>query len=65
MSESTIEEELLTRSELCKKLKISKTSLRTFLKNKNFPRLKIGGDYRFIYSDVLAFMKDEAKKAVN
>lgn len=57
-------EELLKASEICEKLKISDSTLRNYLKDDNFPRLKLGGEYRFLYSEVLAFMRPEKSKAV-
>lgn len=50
-------EELLKANEICEKLKISDSTLRNYLKNEQFPRLKLGGEYRFLYSEVLAFMR--------
>lgn len=64
ITENEKNEELLRANDICEKLKISDASLRNYLKNEHFPRLKLGGEYRFLYSEVLQFMRKEAEKAV-
>mgnify|MGYP006935548982 CR=1 FL=1 len=58
-------EELLTANEICDKLKIADSTLRNYLKNENFPRLKLGGEYRFLYSEVLNYMRSKSKVVTN
>jgi len=58
-------EVFLTASQICEKLQIADSTLRNYLKNEKFPRLKLGGEYRFLYSEVLAYMRQQAEKAVN
>lgn len=53
--------EILTSAEIIDKLKMSDFSLRKMLRDPKFPRMRIGIDYRFIFADVVDYIRMKAE----
>lgn len=58
----TVEEKPMTVKELCEFLQISDSTVRRHLEDKEFPRLKIGNEYRFFKSQILKYCEERAKR---
>lgn len=60
--ENEVEEKLMTVKEICKFLIISDSTLRRYLEDADFPRTKVGGEYRFYKSKVMAYWEAKGIK---
>jgi excisionase family DNA binding protein len=59
MKNEILEEKLLTVKEICDFLRISDSTLRRYLEDVNFPRVKVGGEYRFYKSKVMLYWESK------
>ena len=51
--ETAVQEELLTVKEVAGLLKMSRVGVREMARNGGIPALKVGSDWRFIWSEVM------------
>jgi excisionase family DNA binding protein len=62
---NTEPKEYLTTAEMAERLKISNSAMYKLMHQKGFPKVKVLSDYRFIESDVKAYLEEKSKAVVN
>lgn len=58
-----METDIFTLTELCEYIKLSKSSIRKLIKNKNIPSFKVLNKYFFNKKDIDKWLKDIQNKA--
>lgn len=62
---NTKQEEYLTTAEMAERLKISLSTMYKLIHQKDFPKIIVLSDYRFIESDVKAYLESKSKAVPN
>lgn len=57
--------ELMTATETCRYLKITRHTLYRYLLNRQIPAFKLGNEWRFVRSDLEQWTRDRAGTTVN
>ena len=50
---------VLTLSDIARILKVSQITIRRMLRNQKIPAHKVGGQWRFVYEEVIEWLKEQ------
>lgn len=62
---ATLNEAVLTRTEVAERLRVSEKSVSKYVRESRMPAVRIGPEYRFIWSDVLKWLRSRPSNKQN